>query len=496
LMRVMQVTLIRGELPAESVPELRDLLAEEYPSGDALINRELVRLLVYLQCPTVTDRYFAFLKSDAPAVEKLHLALNMRFLTEGWAEGKKLELLKFYENAQKLKGGTSYSHYVVNVTRDFGKTLSEEESRQVIAKGADWPNAALGALYKVPEKLDEPTLTTLKELDRRLASRSGDTIHRLRVGIVAVLARSGDEAAFKHLREIWEQDPERRQAVAMGLAQSPEGENWRYLLRSLTLLEGKAAQEVLAKLRTVEQAPEEPEYYRQVILRGLLLKDQGAETAAGLLEFWTGETPRAEGEGWEPKLAAWQKWFAEKYPDKPEANLPTPTADNKWKLAELMQFLSGEEGAKGTAEKGFEVYKKAQCNKCHRFGESGEPLGPDLSSISKRFTKREILEAILFPSHIISDQYASKTLITKGGLKYTGIVAPGAAGETIVLQDTGKKVTIDAGEIEETLPSKTSAMPTGLLNPLTQQEIADLFAYLGTGTREVAKRPRVYVVPK
>jgi len=70
LMRVIQVTLIRGELPAESVPELRDLLAEEYPSGDALINRELVRLLVYLQCPNVTDRYFAFLKSEAPAVEK------------------------------------------------------------------------------------------------------------------------------------------------------------------------------------------------------------------------------------------------------------------------------------------------------------------------------------------------------------------------------------------------------------------------------------------
>src|SRR5205814_774529 len=107
--------------------------------------------------------------------------------------------------------------------------------------------------------------------------------------IVAVLARSGDEASLAHLREIWDKDPERRQAVAMGLAQSPEGDNWPYLLRSLTLLEGKAAQEVLARLRTVEQAPEEPEYYRQVILRGLLLKDQGADTAIELLEFWTGE---------------------------------------------------------------------------------------------------------------------------------------------------------------------------------------------------------------
>lgn len=495
LMRLIQVTILRGELPPESVPELRDILAEEYPSGDAIINRELVRNLIYLQCPTITDRYFAFLKSDAPAVEKLHLALHMRFLNEGWAEGKKLELLKYFESAQKLKGGSSYSFYVVNVTRDFGKTLSEDESRQVLARGADWPNAALGALYKVPEKVDEATLTTLKELDRRLASRSGDTIHRLRVGIVAVLARSGDEASCKHLREIWEQDPERRQAVAMGLAQSPEGENWRYLLRSLTLLEGKAAQEVLVKLRTVEQAPEEPEYYRQVILRGLTLKD-GADAATGLLEFWTGETPYSAVEDSPAKLAAWQKWYAEKYPDRPEAVLPTAPADNKWKLAELMQYLNGEEGAKGTAERGFEVYKRAQCNKCHRFGELGEPLGPDLTSLSKRFTKREILESILFPSHVISDQYASKTVVTKGGLKYTGIVAPGGAGETIVLLDTGKKVVVDADEIEETLPSKTSAMPAGLLNPLTQQEIADLFAYLGASPKEVASKPKVFTVPK
>jgi putative heme-binding domain-containing protein len=496
LLRIMQVALLRGEIVPDRATELRDLLAEEYPSGDALINRELVRLLVYLQCGETTDRYLAFLKSDAPPIEKLHLALHLRFLKEGWKEGQKLELLKFYENAQKQKGGSSYPHYVVNVTRDFGKTLSEEESRQVLAKGAEWPNAALGALYKVPAQIDADTLTALKDLDRKLAGRTGDTVHRLKVGIVAVLARSADEDSFAYLRDIWENDPERRGAVAMGLAQSPEGENWRYLIKSLPVLEGKAGQEVLAKLRTVEQAPEEAEHYRQVILRGLVLKDQGAQQAIELLEFWTGEKRQPEGDGWEKKLAAWQAWFAETYPDKPEAVLPTPPTDNKWQLAELLQYLNGEEGAKGKADLGAAVYQKAQCNKCHRFGDSGEPLGPDLTSVSKRFTKREILEAILFPSHVISDQYASKTLITKGGLKYTGIVSTGGAGETIVLQENAKKLVLDTDEIESMAPSKISSMPAGLLNPLTQQEIADLFAYLGATPKEVASRPKVIAAPK
>jgi len=47
-----------------------------------------------------------------------------------------------------------------------------------------------------------------------------------------------------------------------------------------------------------------------------------------------------------------------------------------------------------------------------------------------------------------------------------------------VLQSNGEKVMIDEVDISESAPSKKSAMPEGLLNSLTLDEIADLFAYL------------------
>jgi len=134
---------------------------------------------------------------------------------------------------------------------------------------------------------------------------------------------------------------------------------------------------------------------------------------------------------------------------------------------------------------------KSQCLKCHRFGNRGERMGQDLTSLSKRFTRKEILESIVFPSHIISSQFASQTVILVNGKTLTGIVGVGSPGEKVILQNDGKKVRIDKNDIEEIVPSKISTMPAGLLNQLTLGEISDLFAYLGAiPSRSVAQQPK------
>ncbi|MEK6249463.1 MAG: HEAT repeat domain-containing protein, partial [Planctomycetales bacterium] len=48
LLRVVQLALHQGEIDAEEVPELTRQVSKEFPSGNALINRELVRILAYL----------------------------------------------------------------------------------------------------------------------------------------------------------------------------------------------------------------------------------------------------------------------------------------------------------------------------------------------------------------------------------------------------------------------------------------------------------------
>ena len=93
------------------------------------------------------------------------------------------------------------------------------------------------------------------------------------------------------------------------------------------------------------------------------------------------------------------------------------------------------------------------------------------------------MESILFPSQVISDQYASKTVLTTDGRSITGLVAPQADGSLIVLQSNGQKASIAGEDIDKTIPSKISAMPEGLLNTLTLEEIANLFAYSGPTSR-------------
>ncbi|MCE9556169.1 MAG: c-type cytochrome, partial [Planctomycetes bacterium] len=183
-------------------------------------------------------------------------------------------------------------------------------------------------------------------------------------------------------------------------------------------------------------------------------------------------------------------WFAKKYPNEPEATLPKNGADDKYTLEQIEKFLGGSEGALGNAPRGEKLFAKARCAACHRFGQQGESLGPDLTTVARRFQRREILESILYPSQVISDQYATKIVHTQDGRTVTGVVGMEADGAALVLLSTGEKVKVPKEQIEEIVVSKMSTMPAGLFNTLTLAEIADLMAYLNAPPPENLTRRR------
>ncbi len=491
LLRVAHVTIQRGKLKPDDTPVFRLQVAEEFPSGNSRMNRQLAPLLAFFKVGEITDRYLAFVQSqDVPDVDKLHVAVYLRFVADGWTTDQRLEMLRFYSKAIEWEGGGSYEHYVMNASRDFAKSIDPEDAMLVIEDGARWPHAAVGALYKLPKLVDEKTLATVKRLEDELEGREDDAARQFKIGLVAILARSGDDASLEHLRDVWLRDPERREIIAMGLAQSPGGENWDYLLHSLAIVDKEAAREVMKKLVTVNFRPDEAEFYRHVIMKGLALEDKGADLSIELLKHWTGEDVSAEDAEWKTAIADWQKWYRQKFPNGADPVLPVEDENSIYKFDELLEYLSGEDGSLGNVDKGKLVFTKGQCAKCHRHGGAGEIMGPDLTSLAKRFTRKEVLQSILFPSHIISDQYAAKSILTVDGKQYTGIVAPGAAGEIVILQSNGKKKPISEDDVDETVISKKSAMPDNLLNELSLEEIADLFAFLGVAPPpDLAKKP-------
>jgi putative heme-binding domain-containing protein len=157
--------------------------------------------------------------------------------------------------------------------------------------------------------------------------------------------------------------------------------------------------------------------------------------------------------------------------------LPVDSPTSRYKFAELLEFLETGQGTNGDPERGAQLFEKAQCIKCHRFGPRGEAMGPDLTNTRQWLQLKQMLEATVFPSQSITDQYETTTIVTTEGQVFSGVVAA-ADGKIVVLQADGKKISLERAEIEESVPSRNSAMPDGLLDPLSLDEIADLFAYL------------------
>jgi putative heme-binding domain-containing protein len=478
LLRLTEIALHRSGFHRAQVPELTQQLNAEYPTLDATLNRELIRLLTYLQEPTLAARVLTHVKSNAPLDDRLQAGLFSIFVAGDWTPAERQALLEFYEYARNQPGGQSYEGYIDNVTRDFVGKLPPDKQLAIVQHAMTTPSAAIHALRGVGVP-DEAMTTRLIQLDEALGKQPANlSVSRLRTAITALLSVSKSPTAMPYLRALYEHDPDRRAITAMGLAEQPGGENWPLLVRALSVAEGDPARYLLDKLTQAPRKPETPEPLRQVILCGLRLGEQGGKLAPPLLAHWSGEPISAPNDPWPTALAKWQQWFRKKYPDQLDPSLPAAAEGSKWTLEELVEFLASDDAKKGDATRGAVVFEKATCIKCHRYGQRGEGVGPDLSTVSQRFQKREILESVLYPSQVISDQYAAKTVETKDGLTYTGIVGAQGADSIVVLDNQARKTVIPKNQIESTAPAKLSAMPEGLFNTLSREEIADLFAYL------------------
>lgn len=164
----------------------------------------------------------------------------------------------------------------------------------------------------------------------------------------------------------------------------------------------------------------------------------------------------------------------------PYADLKSRPVVKNWTMEDLQSLESDDFGDRDLAN-GKKMFAMAACYKCHRISGSGGIVGPDLTLAGHRFNTHDLLETIVEPSKVISDQYGATIFVLLDGRTVTGRVANLGGGEYRVQEDmiapqkfTGVKV----DDIDEMQPSKVSMMPTGLLDTLTLEEIKDLLAYM------------------
>lgn len=477
LLHILELCLTRGQVPPASLPEISIWLAKTFPTESFPVNRQTVRLLTTLPDPPI-DRLLAYLESDVPRQERFDTAFAMAAVHEGWQPSYRARWLQFLEQCFSEVNQGNLPLYAAKLAEDALGTLGPVELQAILNRAEQMPAIAMNVMFLLPEQDDAKNLPTLIALDRKIAGKRGDDFDNLRVAVVAILARGGNPEAMTYLRGVYDQEPRRRKAVAMGLAQTPDGPNWDYLVRSIPLLEGEPAKEVLAKLKQVSYAPEDIEHYRQVILCGLRLKEDGGQLAADLLAHWVGKRPDNAGATWSSQLQAWQRWYDQSQPNRPAAILPKETGNETWTFDDILAYLESPQGRQGSAGAGRDLYVKAQCARCHTHGEFGEPVGPSLSGLGERMDSERLLQALVFPSHDIAPKYTVYVLTTKRGEKLEGILVEKEHDLLTIVDREGNAKSVFKGDIESKTPVPNSVMPEGLLNTLSLPEISNLFEFL------------------
>lgn len=118
------------------------------------------------------------------------------------------------------------------------------------------------------------------------------------------------------------------------------------------------------------------------------------------------------------------------------------------------------------------------CGTCHKIGDRGGAVGPELNSIGKQRTREELLESLLEPSRRIDPKYAAFVAQSSDGRILTGLVVSRTATEVILRDAQNKDIVLKADAVEHLRPARTSLMPEGQMASLTQEQAADLLAYL------------------
>ena len=118
------------------------------------------------------------------------------------------------------------------------------------------------------------------------------------------------------------------------------------------------------------------------------------------------------------------------------------------------------------------------CTSCHRHGENGNDIGPDLTNIHKKFDKLGLLDAIINPSASMVFGFESWSISTKKGKNYFGFIL-GDDGKNITLKDAaGEKHAIRTIDIKRKEKMPNSLMPDPTALGLKEQELANLSSYL------------------
>jgi len=465
---------------------LRVTISKLYPTGHLELDEELSRTgaILGLINPEFLEKVLATITDESNPTADIHALMVASRLPVSRNNKARIAIAKGLVNIEvkihklKMQQDTNWSDRITEMYN-----LLVEQDPELVAEISNQPGFGLpGHMLILGKNPSDQLPNVIKKFAK---AAEDDPEYPWNNDVVFLFGAIESPENRKVLREQYENFSVRSSAV-ISLSYRPQAEDRPKFIEGLESSQIEVLTACIGALEKLPETKESAEVAALIKAARRLGKDKAEfplrDRVVKLLERNTGIAfPYVYGEaGYYDQLQAlnaWSEWAIKEYPEQADG-LSGGSASELEEIRKLATTVSWDAG---DPIRGRKVFESRACHQCHM---GSRALGPDLAGVAGRFSREDLLTAIIIPSRDVSPRYQTTAVETKDGKIITGMVIYESVDGVLLRNSTNQSFRIEAVDIESQRKVNTSLMPTGLLKDLPPEQIADLFAYLRSLTAD------------
>jgi putative heme-binding domain-containing protein len=493
------LALVQKQIDADPVlkQKVTGRLVADFPDADHDIRWEQIRLLGEYAVRQSFSKILVLLENERDEVTQFHIAQAIARIPAGWSSDEEERALRWMLATQRgwfaqFDGkGVEFPLYLSTMLGEFGKHHAAVLVRNLSKID---PASLLGGVMLDLVAGSSNAEGTLIGLYRHADKPEA------RVKIAGALKNVRGATVSAFLRDEYQRarEPRLRAAILHSLAGQPlEPANLPLIAEGLRHEDVDVVN--LCAATVLQFKPALTENLAKVLLSRLVERRSLFYTMDNALAGLSGQRRPGFKPGPAPRerldeatrgaaIDFWKNWYWNKFGNQFESILTVRQRERSDE--ELHHLILGADFKAGNSQRGANLYESLQCNNCHGGGvtpgREGRFFGPDLAGATRRLTRPELADSIVYPSKQVADRFRAYEVTLKDGGSFTGFITE-QNNDSVTLVDREQLRRLARSSIRSIAPQSVSLMPERLLNGLSDQDISDLMAFLEDPGRPVVR---------